>query len=376
MKDTLLFFSYWYPYPGNPGQGLFVKRHAQAIAKQKDILVLAVHVIKGKGFFQSSLHIEKDEQQVETHHLYLSSIFPKLLYVCLPLQTMVIRKHIQKIILQKNTIRILHSNVLFPCAIVGNTISRKLGFKQVVTEHWSKIDKFFRVSIYKNLGKRALAEASAITCVSESLLHTLSRYTTPTHCSVVPNVIDHRAFFYQPQINKHAVFSFIAVAHWNPPKNPLLFVQALESLQKEHKLPPFELVMVGMGPLLDQIKTMPLSFPIRNIKALAPTLLAEELNRCHVFLHGSDYETFSVVIAEALSCGLPVVVSDVGIAREVVNAQNGFICDANTEDWKKNIELCVNKSYDASHISEQMAQRYSEEKVGQQFMRLYQKLSS
>uniref|UniRef100_UPI0039C713D2 glycosyltransferase n=1 Tax=Umezakia ovalisporum TaxID=75695 RepID=UPI0039C713D2 len=66
------------------------------------------------------------------------------------------------------------------------------------------------------------------------------------------------------------------------------------------------------------------------------------------FYHASDLftltsesvETFSIAALEAMSCGLPAVLTDIGGAREMVkDGLNGFICDTSPEDiaakWAK-----------------------------------------
>lgn len=49
-----------------------------------------------------------------------------------------------------------------------------------------------------------------------------------------------------------------------------------------------------------------------------------------VFVYPSQYDTFGMVVAEAMACGLPVVVgTDIGAAEWVRNGENGFVCDPN-----------------------------------------------
>ena len=53
------------------------------------------------------------------------------------------------------------------------------------------------------------------------------------------------------------------------------------------------------------------------------------LRRSHVFLHASVSDGLPTVIAEAMACGLPVVVSDVGGVRELVrDGVDGFVLPA------------------------------------------------
>lgn len=50
--------------------------------------------------------------------------------------------------------------------------------------------------------------------------------------------------------------------------------------------------------------------------------------KADVFVYPSVYDTFAMVVAEAMASGLPVVVgSGVGAAEWIQDGQNGFVCD-------------------------------------------------
>jgi alpha-1,6-mannosyltransferase len=56
--------------------------------------------------------------------------------------------------------------------------------------------------------------------------------------------------------------------------------------------------------------------------------LAAALASADVLVHGCPYETFGLGIAEAIACGLPVVVPDAGGARESVDAACGEVYES------------------------------------------------
>jgi glycosyltransferase involved in cell wall biosynthesis len=64
------------------------------------------------------------------------------------------------------------------------------------------------------------------------------------------------------------------------------------------------------------------------------------LTAAEMFVLPSHQENFGIVIAEALACGLPVIMSDkVNIWREVVNFWAGLIC----EDTLEGVTACLNR---------------------------------
>lgn len=375
MQKKVLFFSYWYPGKGNQNYALFVKRHAHCAAALASVQVLAVNISRQKVLFKFYSEKTTDEKGLTTHTLYFQSVFYKLLYVLLPLHYLFIKPYVKKHIRPNFSFNGIHCNILFPCAIVGHWLASHFSVPYVITEHWSKIDKFFRVSLYKHAGKKALNKARAISCVSQHLANTVKRYTHNTQVHIVPNVVDTDTFYYKPDLTRYAKLTFLAVAHWSPPKNPFYFTEALQQLSNKQVLPPFQLHLVGTGPLADEIKRRNYTFEIVFKGNLSPADLSKEMNSCHLFLHGSDFETFSVVIAEALASGLPCVVSPVGIAREVITEDTGCIAGNDPKDWEKKISKCVGNSYSNLKISTSVKEMFSQNTVARAFKELYETLN-
>jgi glycosyltransferase involved in cell wall biosynthesis len=73
----------------------------------------------------------------------------------------------------------------------------------------------------------------------------------------------------------------------------------------------FELRIGGYGPLLPAMERFAEEKGIRDritfLGLLDKVRIAEEMNRADAYLFSSQYETFSVVCAQALCCGTPLV---------------------------------------------------------------------
>lgn len=373
-NKTTLFLTYWYPHKKNPMAGIFIKKHAHAISLQRPLIVLALNIVPGKSIYKKSLDIFSDEAALETHQILIESKWHKLYYVLLPLHFLLLKRHIKTHITQKTRVARIHANILFPCAIVGYWLSKTFGTKLLITEHWSKINKFFKVSLYSRLGKKAYNRADVITCVSGQLAKTVRSHSSNPKITVVPNIIDSKDFYYDATVTKNKQLTFIAVAHWGREKNPFYFLNALEQLHREEKLLDFKVTIVGDGEKIAKIKSSNYRFPIDFKSHLTPEQVRSELSASHIFLHGSDFETFSVIIAEALMCGLPSIVSPVGISEEVINERNGFIADNLVNDWKEKILLCTQKQYDPQEISDQIKGKYEAKTVAELFESLYRQI--
>lgn len=370
QSNSILFFSYWYPNKSSENSSIFIKRHAQSIkSSNTPITVLAFNIIHSGSLFKKTVNVFTDEEGLNVHQIYIESKFYKLFYLLLPLHYVFLKAYINKQILPNFKFNIIHSNILFPCGIVGYWLAKKYKCKHIISEHWSKLDKFFKISLYRNYGKKALNKAHCITCVSGILKETIKKYTNNNSIVIIPNVINSSLFYIDNTIQKNKTFTFIAVAHWAPPKNPFYFLEALQKLQSE--IINFKLVLIGNGTQITSIKDKKYSYEIEYKGNLNPDELRIELNKSHIFLHGSDYETFSVVIVEALMCGLPSIVSPVGISGEVINRDNGFVTNNTVEDWKAKILNCYNTTYDNQLISKQLKGKYDIEVIGRLMSEIY-----
>lgn len=113
-----------------------------------------------------------------------------------------------------------------------------------------------------------------------------------------------------------------------PRKNPLFLLDAVaELLSAGWKV---RLVLCGTGPLLetlrDRINSMGMQQQVFLAGAVPESLKADYYNLADVFVFPSEMEGFGLVLAEAMSCGKPIVAFDNSSIGEVVaNGETGFL---------------------------------------------------
>lgn len=372
-QKKVLYLSHWYPSASRPNSGVFVKNHAKCISNICDLSVLSIEIIPGNKLYECQFK-SGFEDGIKTYRIELKSFFYKLFFYVLFFQ-----RHLIKKILKKNQITIqnfdlIHSNILFPSGVIAYKLAKKNKKPLVHTEHWSKLNQFLTKNIYRKSGLKALAYASKITAVSEFLNKEIARYTDSKKLVVVPNVIDDSLFTFKEKEKSDQALIFLAVANWEKPKNPFYFLDALESIQHDKRILTFELNLVGEGSIVNEIKQKNYSFKINYLGFASAAELALHFQQSDFFLHGSDYETFSVVIVEVLSTGTPVLVSDVGIAQEVIHERNGFICKNDPEDWKRKIILAFGKNYNHREIASELKEKYNQNHIAQLFDDIYEQV--
>lgn len=369
----VLFISSWYPNSTNPLKGIFIKKHAEAIKKAGlDIEVLALTVSYSDKLFEKKFSKTVDEAGITTHLIELNSRFYKLIHVDLLLQFSFLRKYFYKEVKPSFKPDVIHSNVLYPSAIMGYWLSNKENRPHVITEHWSKVDNFFAKSLYAKSGKKTYNTAKYVTAVSEFLAKSINKhFQAPDKIKVIPNVVDTSIFSFKPK-SENEKFTFCCVAHWNGVKRPDLIFNALERFSKQNTKP-IVLNVIGEGVLLDELKNKKWNFEVKYLGNLVREQLADQLQAADYFLHASTMETFSIVIAEALATGTPVLASNAGAIPELISSTNGLLSENTVESWSKGLEQLSYTKFDNSKIAQQ-AQNFSLEKIGNRFLELYKSI--
>ena len=369
----VLFFSCWYPTRYNSSNGIFVKEHATAaVIGGNSVAVLALNVVADKKLFSVEKESYLDENKIPTHIIHLKSRFYKWIYINPVFMYWFVKRYFAKNILPSFKPDILHSNVISPAAIMGYWLSKKYNLPHVISEHWTELDKFMRKNVFASKGKRAYKSASAVVAVSKFLKKKLTKYLgSDETIHVIPNVVSKTIFSYKPK-SKNDGLVFSAVASWIYPKVPSFFVNALAVIAAESATP-ITLHIVGDGLLLADIKqrAASLGFKIIFHEYQPKEKVAALFHQSDFFLHSSYDETFSVIIAEALLTGTPVVASNVGAVPELVNPSNGILTENTHHDWVNSIRKIMQIKFEHQKIREDFQDRFSYESIGEKFSNLY-----
>lgn len=133
---------------------------------------------------------------------------------------------------------------------------------------------------------------------------------------------------------------------------------------------PTQYLIVLVGMKKRELKKLP-----SNIIGIPHTENREDLaalyTAAHIFMNPSLEETFSLVTAEALSCGTPVIVLDTSAVKELVPENCGVILHEHTaEDYIKAIKKLNSEYPDRRQIANQ-GSIYSTSKMTEKIVELY-----
>lgn len=149
------------------------------------------------------------------------------------------------------------------------------------------------------------------------------------------------------------------------------------------KLPNLYLEIIGRGPLqkkLDQlIKELNLNKKVKILKNLTRKDLVKTIKNSTVFCLPSEVEGFGISVIESAAAGVPYVISDTPVFKEVTeNSKGGLLFKVrNISDLADKLEtLITNKNlYDQKRQEGLLlARRYSWKKISRQTEEVYKKL--
>lgn len=133
----------------------------------------------------------------------------------------------------------------------------------------------------------------------------------------------------EPRLAPKGTFKFLNIANVNDNKDQLGLVEAFHQAFSNQE--GYELLLGGDGPNLkavgEKIKDLGLESKVRLLGLLSREEVKSHMKACDVFVLNSQFETFGVVVIEAMACGKPVLCSKCGGPEELIKPYNGVLFD-------------------------------------------------
>lgn len=357
----ILHLTYWYNNKQNAHEAGWIRNHIHALALHAEGQYIYHFAIKEAKRF--SLCREKLEQNHSS--FLLSGPMPWWLIEILSFVGLSFL-----LFVKARKYSLVNVHIAYPLLTYFHLIRRWIAKPVVITEHWSGYH--FNFGVEKRLPRiqRIFSNGLPLITVSDSLRSDIEDFSHEriSNGCVIPNGIDSKVFHRNEKVPCNSSIFFM-LSHWKWPKKPDVVIRAFAELIVSGKYANHQLRIGGYGPQLKEMEALVDSLGMaRNVSflgILAPAAVAVEMNQCGAFLHGSEYETFSVVCAEAICSGTPVMASAVGGIREFINDRNGILIANNTvSDWLAALKGFNPLDYDRPDISQAAIQKFSIEEVG------------
>jgi len=359
--------------------GLFVKKHAEAAALKHRVSVFYIHAANqldhphemeiNKGVFNEYFYYYK---KANTGITAFNSFLNLWRYIK---GYIVLRRQINKPDL-------IHVHILTRLGVIAYLANKLNNIPYVVTEHWSRYRKgsntykgFFR----KWATKVVTSNASVFTTVTNDLKSSMKDHgiDNPSH-KILYNVVDTKVFFPENRTHKNDYIKNLCHVSCfdDEPKNISGLVDCINELYKIRQ--DFRVELIGTGKDLDKIKNKVAQLGLGNIISFTGQLEGTELGNhvrgADVLMLFSNYENLPVVINEAFCCGVPVIATNVGGIKEVINNTNGKLVDkGDVESFVNELNYMLNHlhEYNPKTMSEDAINKFSITSVSEQLDEIY-----
>ena len=384
-RKHIIFLARWYPHRYDPMFGLFVQRHAEAAALFNDITViycqeqLALSIEPNAHNSQPTAHCNYEivrtlENNVDTIRVYYKKPKNKILSLL-----RFYRANMKALKMCKPA-DMIHVHILTRLGVIAWIQKLLHKTPYIITEHWSRYlpGNGFGGFLRKLFTKIVVRNAETVTTVTENLANAMRNHGLKNDNYVVlPNVVNLDMFHISEKNNAPCKIIHISCFE-DKSKNISGLLESLKII--DDKGIDFQCTLIGEGMDLEVMKEKAQNLQLINKVSFTGLLqgqeLADKLSSGDFLVLSSNYENMPVVILEALASGLPVVSTNVGGIKEMVDETKGILVEpknkeALAEALIKMIETY--KNYDANYLRNSVIEKYGYESVGRFLSKLYNK---
>jgi len=358
-------------YPKNGSiQGVFVQEQARALSAKHQITVAHVFVDYEKfdPFFKSSISLEMDGA-VNVYALRVSRSFPVYNQINFIYTAYSVLKNK---LLPSAGFDCIHCHFSYPSGVIAAFLKRNFKFPILITEH-SRLTAAYKTLFHKILSKYALRKSDEIIAVSSPLKYEIEAYVN-RQVRVIYNHVDLSRFKIQKKKNNSKVDIGFLGGLYNDTKGLDLLLNAVSKLDFSNWI----LHVGGDGPLLKHYKEMAQKLGIETkclfLGQINPENISYFYSNLDFFVVASRYETFGIVLIEAMASGLPVLATRCGGPESIVTPQVGLLIDKdNIDELNSGIKKIISmlNAFQAESIREYVSANFSSEILTEKLTELY-----
>lgn len=378
----------WYPTGKNPVSGIFFREQAIALA------TLGTNV----GVIYPELHSPRQirnprelsfglkttvDNAVTTYRYHCINYLPRIpggnVWLFVQVGIRLFRTYISN----RGLPDILHVHSALPAGVLGAHLRSKYEIPLVLTEHSTSYARQTLSVSQRQDANDTFSASHRLISVSPQLGDLLGQQfpATSGRWEWIPNIVDRR-FFDSPtslrdESNPRFVFLNIALMTEKKGQRDLLiaFRRAFRGY------PNVELWLGGDGPIRGDLETtatdLEIASQVRFLGALTREQVREALGTADIFVLPSHYETFGVVVAEALAMGKPVIATRCGGPECIVRKEDGILIPVGDPEDMADAMMTMRReisTYRPEMLRKACENRFSAEPVVAQLKDLYSEL--
>ncbi|WP_282039417.1 glycosyltransferase family 4 protein [Saccharicrinis aurantiacus] len=367
----------WYKTKENPISGTFFEEQARALARIGNTVTIYCPSFIPYTSKEKEVLTDYNDNGIRTISQSIKALIPrsrKFNYKHLAKNAYKTLQHLGIL----SQIDIVHAHTFRFAGIVALKIKQEVKINYVITEHFTQLTVDDGITHKVDLNYAKTVYVNALKCFVVSNYYkkqiVAKLQLAEDLFEVLYNMVN--KIFLNEKLHSKKKLIIFSTGFLIKRKNHTLQLNSFKLLLRSN--PAAILKIAGDGPEIEsikiKIKELGLNDNVVLLGSLNRVQLLKELKKASLFIHTSLYETFGVVLIEALAMGIPIVVLDSGGPRDIVNINNGVLVKENnaTSFCKAMIDVINNiDDFNPEELRKDCKQNYSEEVIISQLENTY-----
>ena len=378
----ILIIPSWYPYPGNPLAGKFFVDQARALAKH----TAHEYYLLNFGQNEYQLNLKQPGQIPAKLRSFLSAssqtkqLAERLWEISVPhlsWSNYINKGNLDRFTLPQGlSVDLIYALVSYPAGYLAMRLAKQMSLPYLIAEHSGPFPfpQFLKGGKLSPLISEPIHQANKVVAISSFLQTSIQEYTG-IKADIVPNMVDTDFFVPAENTRPGQSLKLFSMSAFTKAKGTLELLEALHILARKNlKL---EMVWAGEGALSREMMNKAARLPVHFPGTLNRTQALQEYQSSDLYLMPSRIESFSMVLIEAMSCGVPAVATSCGGPSDIITAATGILCEPQNAGALASAILEYRDrmaEFDSSQIRSHCVRLYSEKVVCAQLNKIFESI--
>jgi glycosyltransferase involved in cell wall biosynthesis len=327
----VLFVPSWYGTIENPVHGSFFRDQALAVSRQgvrTGVVFPELRTLEGARpmdwparRFQVT---DKDDDGITTMRSVGWRI-PWAKKMTRDLWRAQVQRLIKQYVRRHGVPDLIHAHCVHDAGVAALEAKQNWRFPYVVTEHFSGYDRDLLADERLLQARDVFLQADRIVAVSRKLAGDIKPYVGKQDIHVIPNLVDTDFFIPPPEPRRADPFRFLFVGFLTANKRVDDLLRAFAAAFGSRD--DVRLEIVGDGVQRAELESLTAELGVGQRVDFSGMMSRDgvraAMHRSHAMVSASQVETFGVILIEAMSTGLPVIVTRCGGPEEFVTDDVG-----------------------------------------------------